>query len=50
MVSNLLVIVFDAVVNQTKVALINGFLGTDLTSFQNFTPFDAQPRNQIDTI
>ncbi len=33
-----------------KNALINGFLGTDPTSFQNATPFDAQPRNPTDPI
>lgn len=38
---------------EAKNALINGFVGTDSTSFQNVSPFDPQPRNlnnPIDTI
>ena len=32
-------------VSEIKKALIDGFLGTDLKSFQSFSPFDAIPRN-----
>ncbi len=35
-------------VPEAKKALIIGFIGTDPTSYQNISPFDAQPRNPTD--
>lgn len=37
-------------VPDAKSALVNGFIGTDRTSFQKVTPFNAQPRNPENSI